>query len=266
VGEIPTTNLMLLSQYSAQNTLGIAGISNQLCFEAVKMGFLKKIDSDRVTCDPDSLVHLYLHPQAAAALSKVATLHPVVVSTCYRTLAQQYVLKQNLTSLVAAVGRSDHGSGMSIDLTNWDKLTDILPRHGFSQTYQIRDAVHWDYSGIPDHRSETVRAFQRLWNRNNPNKLEEDGVVGNRVLFALSNTPVNGFIDSDCPRFLCFHDEGKDVGRLQFKLRDLGYLKGACDGLFGNLTQTAVIQFQIKSGLVATGIVDAVTNARLLGN
>ncbi len=254
---------MLLSQYTDQNTLGISGISNQLCHEAVKMGFLEPISSSQVTCDPDSLVHLYLHPQAAAALRQVSELHPVIVSTCYRTLAQQYILKQNLTSLVANVGRSDHGSGKSIDLINWQQLRDPLQRYGFSQTYQNRDAVHWDYRDVPDNRSETVTAFQMLWNRNNENKLAEDGMVGNRVLFALSNTPVNGFINSDYPRYLSFHDEGKDVGAVQFSLRKRGFLKGSCDGLFGNQTQAAVIQFQIKYGLIPTGIVDERTRAEL---
>jgi N-acetylmuramoyl-L-alanine amidase len=247
---------MLLHQYSAQNTLGIAGISNQLCHQAVEMGFLESIASDRVTCDKDSLVHLYLHPEAAAALHQVSQSHQMIVSSCYRTLAQQYILKRNLTSLVASVGRSDHGSGKSIDLTNWQELTDFLPKRGFSQTYGNRDAVHWDYSDVPDNRSETVIAFQRLWNRNNPGKLDEDGIVGSGVLFALSNTPVNGFIDSSCPRYLSFHDAGKDVGALQFALRKLGFLKGSCDGLFGNQTQAAVIQLQIEFGLNPTGIVD----------
>lgn len=247
---------MLISQYTYQNTLGIAGISNQLCHEAVKMGFLEPIASSQVTCDLDSLVHLYLHPQAAAALRQVSESHPVIVSTCYRTLAQQYVLKQNLTSLVANVGRSDHGSGKSIDLTNWHELTDVLPKHGFSQSYGNRDAVHWDFNDIPDNRSETIIAFQMLWNRNSSNKLKEDGMVGSAVLSALKNTPVNGFINSDCPRYLSMHDRGKDVGAVQFALRKLGILNGSCDGLFGNQTQAAVIQLQIRSGLVPTGIVD----------
>jgi hypothetical protein len=254
---------MLISQYTYQNTLGIAGISNQLCHEAVKMGFLEPIASSQVTCDPDSLVHLYLHPQAAAALRQVSTLHEIVVSTCYRTLAQQYVLKQNLTSLVANVGKSDHGSGKSIDLTNWQELTDVLPQHGFSQTYDLRDAVHWDYRDVPDNRCETIIAFQMLWNRNSSNRLREDGIVGSAVLSALKNTPVNGFINSDCPRFLSLHDRGKDVGAVQFALRKLGILNGACDGLFGNQTQAAVIQFQLRSGLIPTGIVDDRTRLAL---
>lgn len=254
---------MLLHQYSAQNTLGIAGISKQLCHEAVKMGFLEPIASDQVTCDADSLVHLYLHPEAAAAVRIVSATTEIIVSSCYRTLAQQFILKRNLTSLVAAVGKSDHGSGKSIDLTNWHKLSINLADYGFTQSYGNRDAVHWDYRDVPDNRRETVIAFQKLWNRNNTRKLDEDGIVGSGVLLALKNTPVNGFINSDCPRYLSFHDQGKDVGALQFQLRKLGFLHGACDGSFGNQTQAAVIQFQIKSGLTPTGIIDERTRTAI---
>lgn len=254
---------MLLHQYSAQNTLGIAGISKQLCHTAVEMGFLESIASDQVTCDSDSLVHLYLHPEAAAALGKVSATNEIIVSSCYRTLAQQFVLKRNLTSLVAPVGRSDHGSGKSIDVTNWHKLSINFPDYGFTQSYGNRDPVHWDYNGVPDNRSATVIAFQRLWNRNNTRKLDEDGIVGSGVLSALSNSPVNGFINSDCPRYLSFQDSGKDVGAVQFQLRKLGFLKGSCDGLFGNQTQAAVIEFQIKSGLTPTGIINDRTRAAI---
>lgn len=247
---------MLLNQYTAQNTLGIAGVSKQLCAEAVKMGFLAPINCSNIVTDSDSLVHLYLHPTAVEKLKRIANgASQIIVSTCYRTLAQQYILKRNLTSLVAPVGRSDHGGGRSVDAVNWDEIDRLLERNGYSQTYGSRDAVHWDCDDVGDYRAKTVLAFQQLWNRNSSHQLAEDGLVGSGVLFALANTPVNGFINAECPRYLSFRDSGKDVGKMQFKLRDLGFLTGACDGLFGNQTQAAVIQAQIKFGLNPTGIV-----------
>jgi N-acetylmuramoyl-L-alanine amidase len=256
---------MILNQYTAQNTLGIAGISNQLCSEAVQMGFLAPIAHKKVFSDDDSLVHLFLHPEAVQRIRKVADeAGEVIVSTCYRTLAQQYILKRNLTSLVANVGRSDHGSGKSIDATNWDEIEHVLSNNGFSQSYGDRDAVHWDCDNIPDNRSKTVLVFQKLWNRNNCNRLDEDGIVGSGVLMALGMTPVNGFVNSVRQRYLSFHDAGKDVGKVQFKLRDKGLLKGACDGLFGNQTLEAVIEHQIRMHLKPTGIVDTETYNALM--
>lgn len=51
---------------------------------------------------------------------------------------------------------------------------------------------------------------------------------------------------------------------LQTRLKDLGYYPGAIDGIYGNGTRAAVAAFQEASGLTATGIVDAVTQSRLI--
>jgi hypothetical protein len=180
---------MLLSQYTAQNTLGIAGISNQLCYEAVKMGFLDKVEINELSIDNSSLVHLFLHPNALKALKQVCNKldgsngESLIISTCYRTLAQQYILKRNLTSLVANVGHSDHGSGKCLDIVNCSDYYTLLTRNGFTQTYGGRDAVHFDCDDIPDNRFQTVLAFQRLWNQNNNSKIDEDGSVGVAGLF-----------------------------------------------------------------------------------
>jgi peptidoglycan hydrolase-like protein with peptidoglycan-binding domain len=48
---------------------------------------------------------------------------------------------------------------------------------------------------------------------------------------------------------------GKDVEELQNKLASLGYNVGPIDGIFGRLTEQAVIQFQKDNGLKVDGIV-----------
>ena len=53
--------------------------------------------------------------------------------------------------------------------------------------------------------------------------------------------------------------EGKDVQDLQKRLYDLGYLKIRPSGYFGEASKQAVISFQQKQDLPATGIVDART-------
>ena len=90
---------MNLSQYKEQNTKGIEGLSNQLCGMAVEMGFLIPLSHSNITCDSDSLVHLYLHPRACQQIKKVADSYRLIISTAYRTLAQQYILKRNLSWL-----------------------------------------------------------------------------------------------------------------------------------------------------------------------
>ena len=54
-------------------------------------------------------------------------------------------------------------------------------------------------------------------------------------------------------------DAGLNVYVLQKKLADMGYFKGDCTGSFSDLTQQAVMQFQVDNGLENTGIADANT-------
>lgn len=262
--------MLTLANYTPQNTKGIQGLSDQLCAEAVGMGFLEKLEINELGVDGDSLVHLYLHPKAAKSLRNVcgkldgANGQSLIISTAYRTLAQQFILKQNLRSLVAAVGRSDHGNGRSIDCTNYHQYREILIDDGWNQSYPSNDPVHFDFDGVPDNRVNTVIAFQRLYNRNNSRKISEDGIVGKGTLNALANSPACGFEIALTPRFLSLGAMGKDVGKLQFILRDTGLYKGACDGVFGSGMQKAVIDFQLKYKIDATGIIGNWTRGRLL--
>lgn len=56
---------------------------------------------------------------------------------------------------------------------------------------------------------------------------------------------------------------GQDVKDVQFILRNWGYFKGPIDGIFGEDTKAAVIQFQQKHGLKADGVVGDETGAAL---
>jgi len=58
-------------------------------------------------------------------------------------------------------------------------------------------------------------------------------------------------------------DEGTDVAHVQQRLRELGYLSGRADGIFGNATERAVRDFQAANGLTADGVVGARTLAML---
>ncbi len=58
---------------------------------------------------------------------------------------------------------------------------------------------------------------------------------------------------------------GEEVIRLQNRLQELGYYQGAIDGQFGGGTESAVMQFQLRAGLTADGMVGPETSARLYG-
>lgn len=58
-------------------------------------------------------------------------------------------------------------------------------------------------------------------------------------------------------------DEGTRVRSVQQKLKDLGYLTGSADGIFGAATESAVKAFQAANGLRADGVVGANTLSKL---
>jgi Putative peptidoglycan binding domain len=251
---------MLLKDYTAENTLGIAGLSTQLCNQAVSLGFLVQVEHPNIALDRDSLVHLYLQPQAAVSLLAVAKLKLISISTAYRTLAQQFILKQNLTTLVASVGKSDHGSGLCIDSPNWQQIHQFLIKGGWTQPYS-QDLVHYNYPGT-DYRDRTVLVFQKLWNLNcgAGQKLVEDGDCGPKVLAALANSPAKGFAIASTSRFpLSSGDIGQDVGRLQLKLKSLGYFKGSSNMIFAADTTEAIKLAQTDFKLTPDGIAGKLT-------
>jgi len=254
---------MLLKDYREQNTKGIAGLSRQLAAQAVQMQFLVELKHPNITTDPDSDVLLFLHPTAAKKLYAVADRVEVIVSTAYRTLDKQYALKRNLTSLVANIGRSDHGSGKSLDIINYRNIQSVLESCGFTQSYPDRDPVHFDCDGVPDNRSNTVLAFQKLYNMNNVKQISEDGICGKGTLIALDYAPIGGYRNALSPRYMMNGDYGKDVGEVQFALDRLGLYKGAHDGFFGNATERAVIAFQATNKLEESSIVDRSTLAAI---
>ena len=58
-------------------------------------------------------------------------------------------------------------------------------------------------------------------------------------------------------------DSGAAVKQLQKLLTELGYFNGDCTGLFGSVTQTALMEFQTMNFLEVTGIADEMTREML---
>ncbi|OGI73397.1 hypothetical protein A2737_01235 [Candidatus Nomurabacteria bacterium RIFCSPHIGHO2_01_FULL_41_71] len=56
---------------------------------------------------------------------------------------------------------------------------------------------------------------------------------------------------------------GDDVATLQQILRDRGYSVGRVDGIYGRITQSAVLSYQLDNGLPVNGLADSATLTRL---
>jgi hypothetical protein len=122
----------------------------------------------------------------------------VQVNSAFRTVAQQYLLYRWYQtgrcgiSIAARPGRSNHESGRALDLANYSSVSSSLTSRGWSRV--AGDAVHFDHLASSDIRGQDVRAFQRLWNRNNPSdKISEDGAYGPQTEARLAKAPATGF-------------------------------------------------------------------------
>ena len=108
---------------------------------------------------------------------------------------------------------------------------------------------------------EAVRAFQRktsgLW---------EDGIAGPdtlRALYSSRAARTSNAAASNDVETLEYGSEGSAVKKMQQKLKDLGYLSGSADGIFGVGTQAAVIAFQKNNNLTADGKAGSATLSKL---
>jgi MYXO-CTERM domain-containing protein len=124
------------------------------------------------------------------------------VNSAFRTIAQQYLLYrwyqngQCGISLAAVPGNSNHETGIAVDVGNYASVIGTLAGHGWSHSYPSSDPVHFDYTagGTIDLRAESVLAFQKLWNQNNPgDKIAEDGDYGPMTAARIAKAPTTGF-------------------------------------------------------------------------
>lgn len=223
-----------------------------------------------------------LQPPAKAALARAISDRgiKIVVNSAYRTIAQQLLLFNNAQrnrcgiSIAALPGLSNHQSGLALDVEDAAGWEPFLERHGWRRLMP-QDPVHFDYlgSGTRDIRSTAVRAFQQLWNLNNPNQpLTVDGTYGPQTQRALNESPIEGFpkgekisldvrkrrLGSRVLRLTRPILEGEDVRELQIALNKVGF-NLQVDGYFGPTTDEAVRKFQTDKGLVVDGIVGSAT-------
>jgi hypothetical protein len=190
------------------------------CSTAVVIGLSKQIAQEAGCEDPTSFVSFqgaagitlasnavlpFLQKDARTDLEAVAKADALDVTSALRTLAQQYLLyewfEQGKCGITAAatVGNSNHEGGRAVDLGNYADVITVMADHGWAHDVP-GDVVHFDHTASPDDRGEDIRAFQVLWNANNPNdQIGVDGEYGPETEARLQASPAAGFaIGASC--------------------------------------------------------------------
>jgi hypothetical protein len=190
---------------TACSTAGVRPLAEQLLVEVecLRPGTLARIDDiPNVSLGAGALPKLNLGG-ANALRQAVSGGGTMSISSSTRATAQQYVLYYwyqngrctNVVSIAAPPGRSNHESGVAIDVPAYSTWRSRLEARSF-RWFGSGDPVHFDYrgSGAVDIRPLAVRAFQRLWNRNNPSdRIGEDGQWGPATASRMEKSPANGF-------------------------------------------------------------------------
>jgi len=162
---------------------------------------------DLVLSDAASKVP-YLQTSAANALQKAINQQhqKMTVNSALRTLAQQLMLykwyQRHLCGITAAAppGQSNHNGGLAVDVQDASRWITSMKGNGWIKLGDF-DPPHYDYKGpgAIDVRELSVKAFQNLWNLNNPQKrITVDGQYGPKTEEALLSSPTTGFAKNSC--------------------------------------------------------------------
>lgn len=183
-------------------TSSVRGLSEQLIEElnCMRPGMMASIEGIPGVVLGSSAFP-YLQSEAAAALRRAVARRggSMTINSGLRTLPQQYLLYgwyregRCGIGLAAAPGRSNHQSGLALDVSEYGAWRSAMEGAGF-QWFGWSDEVHFDYQGGTDIRDLSVLAFQRLWNRAHPeDRIAEDGEYGPQTEARLARAPADGF-------------------------------------------------------------------------
>jgi hypothetical protein len=202
-------SLASLANGNGCSTAGAERLSNQILDELLCL-----LDGRLVPVSHPNLVpqhprvHLVLSPAARTALLAVAQSQRLTINSALRTISEQYLLWRGCP-VAADPGTSNHETGKAIDVEEYGAAANRLQNAGFVYPLPSSDPVHFEGPGA-DLRTQSVLAFQRIWNDNRPgDRIDEDGVAGPMTLSRLAQSPTEGFaVAGRCVRARAGGDAG----------------------------------------------------------
>lgn len=222
-------------------------------------------------------VNLYLQPGAKDALRRVIKAkgnQTLTINSGYRTVVQQHILfswfEQTKCGigLAARPGKSNHEDGLALDLPDPENSTwrSALENEDWDWL-GANDPVHFTYrgGGRDDIGDIGVKAFQRLWNKNNPGDIVPvDGDFGPQTAAKMNRTPIDGFPNTRLLKLATPLLQGDDVRKVQQALVNVGLLQSAdVTGIYNQKTADAVGTFQKNRGLSIDKVVGSGTRREL---
>ena len=175
---------------------GVTGLSKQLISSQLCAfpGKYKSFSHPNVGLGPNA--YALFTPETADMLRRAANIRPIFLISAFRTLPMQYLLTKRC-GVVASPGRSNHQGGRAIDVSYSSAVHNALTSVGWTW-YGSNDRAHFTGAGT-DHRVDSTKTFQKLWNINNPHdRILEDGVWGATTRDRLRRSPAGGFAKSLC--------------------------------------------------------------------
>jgi len=264
----------LLQDAPMSSTAVVNGLSQPLIYQVQLIVADACVSFDDLNVDLLDAAFPYIPTPAKQALQRALQDRgqTMQVNSAYGTIPQPTLLYNNRfnnSNPVAPPGASNHQTGLAINIEaprGWE--VDLM-RYGWNPL--PGDPPHFDYQGggTIDLRSQSILAFQQLWNQNYPHdRISEDGGFGSQTEDALNRSPATGFSKApwdDKPRTLRLampRMEGSDVLKFQEGLKKAAVVVGA-DGEFGPATDKAVKEFQQQKGLKPDGIVGLKTREQM---
>ncbi|MBD2691658.1 peptidoglycan-binding protein [Anabaena catenula] len=269
----------------------IANRSNGSCSTAIVAGLSIQIIAEMNLLIPNILVNfedlnvsaasppvnLFLQPAAKEALRRAIRKRGTTlnITSAYRTVAQQHLLYswfklggQCAPPRAAKPGLSNHEDGLALDTPDFQAWISALENEGWDW-FGNADSVHFTYrgSGVRDDIGDIgVKAFQQLWNKNNPNdQITVDGGFGPQTAAKLDMSPAEGFAMARLLKLTTPNLQGEDVRKVQQALVNAGFLSAnQINSSYDDDTKSAVEKFQDQKGLSQDGVVGPQTR-RLLG-
>jgi MYXO-CTERM domain-containing protein len=191
---------------SSCSTTSVKGLSEQIVAQAncIEPGAFVPLPGGLGNLSLGGAVFPYLEEPARDAFVDALEAHPgtsMTVNSMLRTVAQQYLLYRWYQQgdcgigLAAQPGKSNHETGLAVDLSQYNTWKPHLAAVGFSWL-GANDPVHFDYAGpgAVSYLGTDVLAFQQLWNKNHPEDLiAEDGSYGPQTEARLVASPAEGF-------------------------------------------------------------------------